>query len=91
MAERLHLLIAGRVQGVGFRWHARVAAAEAGCTGWVRNLPDGRVEVLAEGEPAQLEALAEACREGPRAGLVNSIDVTNRPATGEFAGFGINY
>ena len=89
MPARLRLLIAGRVQGVGFRWFACDAAARAGCTGTVRNLPDGRVEVVAEGEPAALAALEAACRRGPRGGRVDAVQDQRGEAAGEFPGFAV--
>lgn len=69
----LHLLIDGRVQGVGYRWFARNAGRELGLTGKVRNLPDGRVEVHAAGDPEKLAELIGRLREGPPAARVQSI------------------
>jgi acylphosphatase len=69
----LHLLIEGRVQGVGYRWFARQAGRELGLTGKVRNLPDGRVEVHAAGDPDQLARLIDRLREGPPAARVTGI------------------
>lgn len=69
----IHLLIDGRVQGVGFRWFARKAARELGLTGKVRNLPDGRVEVHAAGPAESLALLVGRLREGPPASRVTSI------------------
>lgn len=71
----------GRVQGVGFRWYVREAARRAGIRGWVRNCPDGSVEVLAAGEPAAVESVIEAMRRGPAASRVDAVDV--RPVAGE--------
>jgi acylphosphatase len=69
----LHLLIDGRVQGVGYRWFARNAGRELGLTGKVRNLPDGRVEIHAAGDPDKLAELVGRLREGPPAARVQSI------------------
>lgn len=69
----LHLLIDGRVQGVGYRWFARNAGRELGLTGKVRNLPDGRVEIHAAGDPDKLAELIGRLREGPPAARVQSI------------------
>ena len=69
----LHLLIDGRVQGVGYRWFARNAGRELGLTGKVRNLPDGRVEVHAAGDPDKLAELIGRLREGPPAARVQTI------------------
>ena len=71
--------VAGRVQGVGFRFFAERAARELGVTGWVRNLPDGNVESLAEGEEDAVARYLERLREGPRLGRVTDVlieDVT---------------
>ncbi len=87
-AEALHLLVSGRVQGVGFRYLSREAALDAGLSGWVRNLYDGRVEILAEGEPAQLERL-ESWLRGPSApGRVDHVVRRVEPVQG-LEGFGI--
>ena len=68
------LRIAGRVQGVGFR-HWMAAQAEAlGVSGWVRNRADGSVEAVVDGDPAAVEELLRACRRGPRAAVVTSIE-----------------
>lgn len=69
----IHLLIDGRVQGVGFRWFTRKAARELGLTGKVRNLPDGRVEVHAAGPTESLALLVDRLREGPPASRVTDI------------------
>lgn len=71
---RLHVLVRGRVQGVGFRWFVREAARELGLAGWVRNRPDGAVEVAAEGSAATIERLREQLRNGPPGAVVTSVD-----------------
>jgi acylphosphatase len=71
----VHVVIRGRVQGVGFRWFAQREARGLGLTGFVRNLADGAVEVEAEGDRARLERLVEALREGPRAAHVTGVQV----------------
>ena len=71
---RLRLLISGRVQGVGYRAWLTTEARRLGVTGWVRNLVDGRVEALLQGETARLERLAEACADGPAGALVSRVD-----------------
>ena len=70
-------LVRGRVQGVGFRWFVARAAQKLGLTGHVRNLPDGRVEVVASGEPAELDRLSEALAEGPPGAVVAGVHVEN--------------
>jgi acylphosphatase len=68
-----HFLVRGRVQGVGFRWFVHREAAEIGLRGWVRNTPDGRVEVLAAGEPDQLKDLLLALGKGSRGSRVDAV------------------
>lgn len=87
--ERLHAWIDGRVQGVGFRYFVREGAAEFPITGWVRNCHDGSVELIAEGNHADLENLLNIIREGPRGSEVTSVRTLWEKATGEFDKFGI--
>ena len=70
-------VVAGRVQGVGYRFHARDAAAREGLGGFVRNLSDGRVEVEAEGERDAMLRFERALRQGPPAGRVDAVAVTD--------------
>jgi acylphosphatase len=70
----LHVRVIGRVQGVGFRWFVRERARRLGLAGWVRNLPDGAVEVAASGDAGQLELLRGELRRGPRGALVEAVD-----------------
>ena len=85
--QRVHVLVTGLVQGVFYRATAERVAREWGLTGWVRNLPDGRVEAIAEGPAEAVEAFVRWCHEGPSAARVDSVDVTASPAMGEFEGF----
>lgn len=71
---RVEMKISGRVQGVWFRGSTLERARQLGVTGWVRNLPDGRVEVTAEGTRARLMDLLAFCREGPPAARVDDVD-----------------
>ncbi len=89
MKERVHILVTGRVQGVFFRDHTRRWAASLGLTGWVKNLWDGRVEVLAEGERTGLEALIARLRHGPPAASVEDIAVSWDGFRDEFEDFRI--
>jgi acylphosphatase len=71
---RMHIVIRGRVQGVGFRWFVREAARETRLAGWVRNRPDGAVELEAEGPAAALDAFRTVVTRGPQGAAVSSID-----------------
>jgi acylphosphatase len=82
-------LISGRVQGVGFRFYAEAVAGREGVHGWVRNLPDGRVEVAAEGDAEALERFERAIRHGPRGARVDRVDVEDDVPTGRETGFSI--
>lgn len=77
-----HVLVSGRVQGVGFRWHARAKAEELGLAGWVRNLPDGRVEALLEGAEPAVQAMLAWLVRGPTAARVTGLQVVERPSEG---------
>lgn len=69
----IHLEVAGRVQGVGFRWYVREEGRRLGLAGWVRNRPDGSVELAARGDAAALEQLARSVRAGPPGAHVSSF------------------
>lgn len=84
---RAHLLISGRVQGVNYRRDTRRTAMSLGLTGWVRNLPDRRVEVVAEGEEDRIEELIRWCWNGPALAIVRGIEVQREAPTGEFEAF----
>jgi len=84
---RLQLLVSGRVQGVCYRQSTAEVAARLGLQGWVRNLPDGRVELLAEGARGALEALLTACRRGPPAARVDAVEATWGEASGALGPF----
>ena len=74
---------------MAYRFFTEKHAARFGLTGWVRNLDDGRVEVLAEGSAGQIESFLERLQEGPSLARVDSFDVRREPSTGEFADFRI--
>ena len=84
---RLHAYIKGRVQGVGFRYHTLNSAREYQLRGWVRNLHDGRVEVVAEGEHENLNRLLRDLRKGPISAEVADVDYEFTDAKGEFDRF----
>jgi len=80
-------LISGRVQGVGFRVFAWTTAGREGLHGWVRNLPDGRVEISAEGEADALERFERHVRHGPPGATVDHVDASEEGVSGTDAGF----
>ena len=84
---QLHAIVHGRVQGVSFRYYTTLTAAESGIVGWVQNLPDGTVEVIAEGTRQQLGSFTDFLRRGPSGARVTSVDMDWRPATGNFTDF----
>ena len=88
---RAHLYISGRVQGVFFRYETKAMALKLGVNGWVRNLPNGQVEALVEGEKEKVEKLIEFCRRGPPGAHVTQVDVKWESPTGEFKSFVIKY
>jgi acylphosphatase len=79
---RVRLSIHGRVQGVWFRDSVRRTAAEHDVSGWAANLPDGSVEVVLEGEPAAVRAVAAFCRQGPSHARVDHVDEAEEEAEG---------
>jgi acylphosphatase len=86
---RLHAIVDGHVQGVGFRAFVLEHALELGLTGWVRNRWDGTVEVVAEGSKMDLEYLLSILRRGPRSYTTSSVQPEWLDATGEFTRFQI--
>jgi acylphosphatase len=86
---RARALISGRVQGVCFRAFTREEAHRLGLHGWVRNLDDGRVELLAEGPRSRVEALLAWCRSGPPYARVEDVDASWEEWQGDLKGFGI--
>ena len=83
------LVISGHVQGVGFRYFTREAAGHEGVTGWVRNLPDGRVEAYVEGESDAVTRMERAIRRGPRGARVDAVEVDTEEPSGAYRGFEI--
>jgi len=86
-----HFTVSGHVQGVGFRWFVVREASSRGLTGWTRNLPDGRVEVLAQGEPDAVRELAEALARGPSAARVDRVDGTEAAPDARLRSFDVAY
>ena len=77
MSKQVRLLITGRVQGVFFRTSAKKQADILGISGWVRNLPGGQVEVLAEGHAEAIKNLIAWCHKGPPSAYVEEVDITS--------------
>jgi len=86
---RAHVFISGFVQGVGFRFFAILNARKLGVSGFVRNLRDGRVEVIAEGELENVKAFIKRLREGPPGANVVGVDVRLEKYEGEFSDFSV--
>ena len=84
---RAHVLVSGKVQGVFFRQKTQRQAQSLGVTGWVRNLPDGRVEAVFEGEEEAVKALVDYCHRGPSIAIVENVNVTYENYNGEFSSF----
>lgn len=85
--RRVHVWVSGRVQGVFFRAATRDQARALGISGWVRNLPDGGVEIVAEGDGRNVEAFLDWCRQGPPRARVDSVAVREESPAGEFESF----
>ena len=85
--ERVHVIVHGMVQGIFFRANTIRQAGLLGLTVFVRNLPDGTVEAIAEGPRPALEQFVDWCRRGPEAARVNRVDVDWEEPCGEYAGF----
>lgn len=89
--KRLHAVVTGRVQGVGFRYFVQQHAAKLELTGWVRNQWDGSVELIAEGNPLNLQDLLKNLHRGPSSATVTDVDFAWQTATGEFRSFRIKF
>jgi acylphosphatase len=86
---RVRLTLSGLVQGVAFRALAAQQAVRLGITGWVRNLPDGRVEALAEGDRPRVEAFTAWCRRGPPFARVDAVEESWEPHRGDLTSFDV--
>ncbi|MDI6739502.1 MAG: acylphosphatase [Candidatus Edwardsbacteria bacterium] len=91
MRTEMHAIVSGIVQGVGFRWFVWRAAERLQVTGYVRNGADGSVELVAQGERAQLELLLDVLRHGPPGARVTAVDLSWQEARGEFEAFEIRH
>jgi acylphosphatase len=88
---RAHIFISGRVQGVFFRSETRDEAKKLGVKGWVRNLPDGKVEAVFEGEQENVKELINFCKRGTLGARVTNVDIIWENYTGEFRNFEVRY
>lgn len=91
MKRRVQVIVSGIVQGVNFRRYTQMTAQRLGVCGWVRNLPDGRVEGCFEGEAEAVGSLVDWCRTGPPAGRVDALEVRDDEFRNEFGEFAIRY
>ncbi len=87
--KRLDMQVHGRVQGVAFRWSTQRQAATIGLTGWVRNLADGSVRIVAEGDADRLQLLLAWAQHGPDQARVDGVEADWSPAVGNFTSFEI--
>jgi acylphosphatase len=90
-SKRVHLLIRGRVQGVYFRQRMMETAEKNNVLGWVRNLPDNRVESILEGNDSNVDAVIEWAHFGPAGAVVDELKISEENFTGEFREFEIRY
>ena len=91
MKKRVCLVVHGRVQGVCFRMTVRDKAEEEGITGWIRNLPDGSVGAVFEGESSAIDSLLNFCHRGPPFSRVDNVDLHEEQWSGEFDSFSVRY
>lgn len=90
--KQYHIIVHGKVQGIFFRTNTvKIADKIGNLTGYVKNMPDGTVEVIAEGEETQLKELVNFCKQGPLLAKVERIVVMEKKPTGEFEGFSVKY
>jgi acylphosphatase len=89
--KRAHIIISGRVQGVFFRSNTKIAADKLGLTGFIRNLDNGDVELVAEGSEEQIKRIITFCKNGPEYAEVANIDISYEEPKKEFTHFDIRY
>lgn len=90
MKKGVHIIVNGMVQGVGFRYHVHHSARRHYLKGWVKNMPDGRVETVAEGDEEELREFVKEVKKGSRFSRVDDAQVEWLPYTNEFQGFQIS-
>lgn len=91
MKKRAHVYVSGRVQGVFFRATTRDEAHKREVTGWVKNLPDGRVEAVFEGKEDDVQEMVDFCHEGSGPAQVSDVEVEWKEYQGEFSSFEVRY
>jgi len=89
MTKRIHAFVSGSVQGVFFRSFIRSQANLKNLTGWVKNLPDGRVEIVAEGDSDRIDDFVELVKAGPTASTVENVEVETEKSSSKFHEFSI--
>ena len=89
--KRVHLFVTGRVQGVFFRQATRVIAIKNYVTGWIKNLDDGRVEIMIEGEDKSVDVVTKWCNLGPANSRVDELKTNQEEFLGEFDNFEVRY
>ena len=89
--RRVNVIVSGVVQGVNFRRYTQLTARQLGVNGWIRNLPDGRVEGCFEGEAESVGSLLDWCNSGPPAGRVDNLEIREEHFAAEFSDFSIKY
>jgi acylphosphatase len=88
---RAHIIVSGMVQGVFFRYTMKQVASRYNACGWVKNLPEGQVEAVLEGNPSDVKEIIEWARQGPSGAVVKDIEVKWENYSGEFRDFSIKY
>ena len=89
--KQIHIFVTGRVQGVFFRQSTKVMAIKNNVKGWVRNLDDGRVELVAQGETQDIDNLAHWCKTGPANSRVDEFELSEENISDEFETFEVRY
>ncbi len=89
--KQIHIFVTGRVQGVFFRQSTKVMAIKNNVKGWVRNLDDGRVEIVAQGETQDIDNLAHWCKTGPANSRVDEFELSEENISDEFENFEVRY
>ena len=88
---RVHIIISGYVQGVGFRYFINKKAFQLGIKGWVKNTPNGSVEVMAEGNEIDIQTFIEYCKKGPNLASIKDVKINYEELSNEFKNFEVRY